>query len=48
MLVVWITFVLLVSALASAMTLGWRRHAVRAEPVKAEIEGPTCYPRVKR
>ena len=48
MLAIWITLVLLVAALATVMTLGWRRHAARPMPVKAEIEGPTCYPRVKR
>ncbi len=48
MIAIWSTIVVLVSALATAMTLSWRRYAARPVPVKAEIEGPTCYPRVKR
>lgn len=46
---IWSTIVLLVAALATAMTLGWRRYS--AEPVRIEeddICGPTCYPRVER
>jgi hypothetical protein len=48
MLAIWTTIVLLVTALATAMTLGWRRYAARTVPVRAEIEGSTCYPKVKR
>ena len=48
MLAIWTTIVCFVAALASAMTLGWRRQA--AQPVRQEQEicGPACYPRVKR
>ena len=35
-------------ALIAAGTLTWRRHAAAPVRVEAEIEGPTCYPRVKR
>jgi len=45
---IWTSIVFLVAALATAMTLGWKRHAARPEPVRARIEGPTCYPKVKR
>ena len=36
------------AALIAAGTLTWRRHAAAPVRVEAEIEGPTCYPRVKR
>lgn len=45
---IWTTIVFLVAALATAMTLGWRRYTARPVPVRAEIEGSTCYPMVKR
>ena len=48
MLAIWASIVLIVAALAAAMTLGWRRHVARPEPVQAKIEGPTCYPKVRR
>ena len=46
---IWTSIVLLVVALATAMTLGWRRYT--AQPVRIEeddIGGTSCYPRVKR
>ncbi|MCB1349319.1 MAG: hypothetical protein KDK11_12010 [Maritimibacter sp.] len=42
------TLGLLFAALIAAGTLTWRRHAAAPVRVEAEIEGPTCYPRVKR
>ena len=47
MIAIWTSIALVVAALATAMTLGWRRAA--AEPVRLRrVEGPTCYPRVRR
>jgi len=47
-LAIWTTIVLIVAALTTVMTFGWRRCT--AQPVKQEqkICGPTCYPHVKR
>lgn len=42
------TIGLVLAALVAAFALTWRRWA--AEPVRVEraVEGPTCYPQVKR
>ena len=46
--VVFISFALLLGAVTAAMTIAWRRWASEPVRVEARIEGPTCYPRVKR
>jgi hypothetical protein len=43
-----ITVLLLLGALGVAFGLTWRRYVAQPMPVAAEVEGPTCYPRVKR
>jgi hypothetical protein len=48
MIAVWTSIVFLVAALATAMSLSWRRHAARPVPVRAAIKGTTCYPKVMR
>lgn len=49
MIAIWTTLVFTVAALATAMTLGWRKWArepVRVTARPAETCG--CYPKVKR
>jgi len=48
MVAVFTSAALLLGALAAAGALTWRRHATQTAPVEREVEGPTCYPRVKR
>jgi|GEM_PF-5173237 len=48
MLAIWTTLVLLVAGLATAMTLGWRRTSALPVKQEHEINGPGCYPQIKR
>ena len=48
MLAIWITGALFTAALTTAFVVTWRRYATQPVKVEAEVEGPTCYPRVKR
>ena len=42
------TVALLFGALIAAAVLTWRRWAAEPARASAKIDGPTCYPRVKR
>lgn len=48
MLAVVTTTALLLGGLVAAFSLTWRRYALQPIRVEAKVEGPTCYPRVKR
>jgi len=39
---------LLVGALSFAAALSWRRYGAQPVRVEAKLDGPGCYPRVKR
>jgi hypothetical protein len=45
---IWTTIVLLVAALATAMTLGWRRYTAVPLRRAQDIRGTSCYPQVHR
>jgi len=42
------TVLLLVGALSFAVGLSWRRYGAQPVRVEAKVDGPGCYPRVKR
>lgn len=49
MLAIWMSLVILVAALATVMTLGWKRYG--AQPALARVacvETEGCYPKVER
>ncbi|MEZ5722676.1 MAG: hypothetical protein R3D59_14440 [Paracoccaceae bacterium] len=48
MAAIWATGLLVVGAFSVTAAITWRRYAAAPVRVEAEIEGPTCYPRVKR
>lgn len=48
MFALWASAALLVAAFAAAFALTWRGYGAEPVRVEANVEGPTCYPRVKR